>query len=127
MRLLEIHLEVASVERALEFYARLFPHARQVGWDDRSAVALVFDDGAALGIWTRGKLGKYKGRAGEHTHYAFQVTLDELEIYRLRLTQLGVEFIDHAWTPPHKSIYFFDPDGHQGEFMTKDWNDIASE
>ncbi len=91
-------------------------------WDDRSAVAFVFDSGTTLGIWKSGKVGLNGGRAGQHVHYAVQIELDELEIYRSRLLALGCEVIEHDWKPPHKSLYFFDPDGHQGELMTTDWH-----
>ena len=122
MRLVEFHLEVEDIARSLDFYFRLFPEARQVGWDQRTSVALVFPDGYAIGLWTVGKTGLHGSRAGKHVHYALQVTLDELEIYRNRLVAMGVDVIEHAWDPVNKSIYFFDPDHHQGEFMTKDWS-----
>lgn len=121
MRLIELHLEVGDIARSLAFYTRLFPQARMVGWDRQTAVALVFDDGSAIGLWTRGKVGLKGSRAGEHVHYAVQTTIDELEVFRTRLKEMGVEVFDHSWDPPHMSIYFFDPDGHQGEFITKDW------
>jgi len=121
LRLLELHLEVSDLDRSLTFYSQLFPEARVVGWDKKTAAALVFDDGSAIGLWIAGKVGLKGSRAGDHVHYAVHVTHDELEVMRTRLQAMDVEVFDHAWDPPHKSIYYFDPDGHQGEFITKDW------
>jgi hypothetical protein len=29
--------------------------------------------------------------------------------------------LEYVWPSGHRSVYFFDYDGHQGEFMTTDW------
>ena len=127
MRLLEVHLESADLDRSISFYATLFPKARISKWDDRSAVAFVFDSGTTLGIWKAGKVGLHGSRAGQHVHYAVQIELDELEIFRQRLLKLGCEVVEHNWQTPHKSLYLFDPDGHQGELMTVDWHGLLEE
>ncbi len=124
VRLLEVHLESADLDRSISFYSTLFPEARVTHWDDRSAAALVFDSGTTLGLWQKGKVGLKGGRAGEHVHFAVQIELAEIDMYRARLTKLDCEVIEHNWKPPHKSLYFFDPDGHQGELMTTDWIDF---
>ena len=121
MTFLDIHLEVADLERALEFYSRLIPHEKIVRWSDGSAAALVLPDGRAFGLWKKGKRGLHDGRGAEHLHFAFQIDPSEYDDYRRRLESQEVEIIEHTWDNGHRSLYFFDADGHQGEFMTCDW------
>lgn len=121
MRLLEIHLEVADLEKSLQLYAMLLSPARIKKWEDGSAVALVLSDGAAFGLWQKGKLGVHDGRGGEHVHFAFQIRPEEYDSYVSLIEAAGLKPLAHQWPKGHKSVYFFDPDGHQGEFMTADW------
>jgi len=121
MRLVETHIEVADVERAVEFYAALLPHRKVVRWSDGSAAAIVLEDGGAFGLWSIGKEGLHGGRGGEHQHFAFQIEPGEYDEYKVKLESLGVKPIEHEWNNGGRSIYFFDADGHQGEFMTTDW------
>lgn len=121
MRFLELHIEVADLARSEKFYSTLLPHAKVTRWEDGSAIAIILDDGAALGLWKVGKLGLYHGRGGEHVHFAFQIDRSEYDSYRTRMRSMGLEPIEHTWPSGDRSLYFFDPDGHQGEFMTKDW------
>ena len=72
----------------------------------------------------KGKQGLYDGRGAEHLHYAFQIDPDEYDDYLSRLKALGVEVIEHEWSNGHRSLYFFDHDGHQGELMTCDWLEL---
>ena len=126
MRFLEIHIEVADLESAEHFYATLLPHERIVRWDDGSAIAIILADGSAFGLWNKGKKGLFGGRGGKHLHFAFQITRSEVDFFKDRLVNLGVDVIEHTWPSGDLSLYFFDPDGHQGEFMTKDWLGRAS-
>jgi catechol 2,3-dioxygenase-like lactoylglutathione lyase family enzyme len=123
MRLLEIHIETDDLDRSLVFYRRLLPHKKLVRWPDGSAVALVLEDGGAFGIWERAKRGLYGGQAADHLHFALQIEPAEYDGLKARLEDLGVEPIEHVWESGQRSLYFFDPDGHQGEFMTVDWLD----
>lgn len=121
MRFLELHIEVADLARSERFYATLLPHAKVTRWEDGSAIAIILEDGAALGLWKVGKLGLHNGRGGEHVHFAFQIKRSEYDLYKERMLAMGIEPIEHTWPSGDRSLYFFDPDGHQGEFMTKDW------
>ena len=121
MRILEIHIEVSDIDASLEFYKKLLPYHKLTKWSDKKAYAFILDDGSAFGIWEKGKMGLHKGQAGEHVHYAFQISPDEYALYKLKLLTIPVEIIEHQWGDGHRSLYFFDPDNHQGEFMTKDW------
>ncbi len=126
MRMLEFHIEVADVEAALEFYQQLLPYEKITRWGDGSAVALVMPDGAAFGIWKKGKIGLFDGRGGAHLHFAFQIEPDEYEHYKQRLLDLGHSPEEHVWPSGQRSLYFFDDDGHQGEFMTCDWFGLSA-
>jgi catechol 2,3-dioxygenase-like lactoylglutathione lyase family enzyme len=121
MRFLEMHIETADLEKALEFYSRLIPHEKVVRWKDDSAAALVMPDGRAFGIWREGKRGIHDGRGAKHLHFAFQIDPAEYAEYKARLEASGTEVLEHDWPNGHKSMYFFDADGHQGELMTCDW------
>lgn len=121
MRLLEVHIEVEDLDAALEFYSALLPHRKVVRFSDSQAYALVLDDGAAFGLWQKGKNGLHGGQGAAHLHFALQIAPDEYDSYLQRLRELGVKPIEHLWSDGHRSIYFFDRDGHQGEFMTRDW------
>ena len=105
----------------MEFYKKLLPHKKIIGSPDSDQVFLVFDNGSALGLWKKGAIGLHNGRGAEHLHFAFQIKPDEYIDYKNRLEALNVEVLEHSWSDGHRSLYFFDPDGHQGEFMTKDW------
>lgn len=122
MRLLEIHLECSDLKASIDFYTRLLPEARLL-WegDDDPQAFLVLPDGTALGLWRAGTRGVHKGLAGGHVHWALQVTPDELPQFAERLKSLGIEPLDWLWKDGGRSVYFFDRDGHQGEFMNKDW------
>ena len=121
MKILEIHLEVEDLERSFNLYSKLIPHKRVEYWEDKSAVAFVLENGTAFGLWKKGKRGIHNGQGGRNVHYAFQIESNELEQYKELLISLGLEPLEHDWNDGRKSIYFFDPDGHQGEFMTGDW------
>jgi catechol 2,3-dioxygenase-like lactoylglutathione lyase family enzyme len=122
MRLLEIHIEVADLEKSLQLYSKLITHKRVEQWDDKGAVALVLEDGSAFGLWKKGKLGIHNGRGGEHLHFAFQIMPDEYDHYVSLIKSLGLQPLHHVWPTGHKSVYFFDYDNNQGEFMTTDWS-----
>ncbi len=121
MRLLEAHIEVEDVEKSLELYKKLIPHNQFDSWDNGTAAALILDDGAAFGLWKKGKIGILGGQGGRHVHFAFQIKPEEYDHYVVKIKDAGLEPLEYDWGQGYKSVYFFDYDGHQGEFMTKDW------
>ena len=127
MRFLEMHIEVVDLEASLEFYRQLLPSVKEVRWTDGSAVALVLPDGTAFGIWKQGKKGIFDGTGAQQLHFALQIAPEEYDRCKQKLESLGVEPLEHDWGDGHRSLYFFDRDGHQGEFMTKDWLGRQSE
>lgn len=127
MRLLEVHIEVEDIQRSLDFYKSIIPHNKITDWKDRSAAAIILNDGTAFGLWQKGKRGLFDGRGGEHVHFAFQIKPDEYSEMIGKLTALKVDYKEHNWPNGQHSVYFFDPDGHQGEIMTCDWHDLSNE
>lgn len=121
MRLVESHIEVADVQKSLDLYAKLLPHNKILRWADGNAGALVFDDGSAFGCWKKGTRGIHNGQGGEHLHFAFQIKPEEYDHYVALIASCGLEPLEFVWETGHKSVYFFDYDGHQGEFITGDW------
>lgn len=119
--MIELHIEVANLNKSLDLYQQILPHKRIEFFEDKKAVVLVLNDGAAFGLWETGRTGIHNGRAASHLHFAFDIEADELEIYRTKLQKLGLEVFDHSWGENWNSIYFFDYDGHQGEFITGGW------
>jgi catechol 2,3-dioxygenase-like lactoylglutathione lyase family enzyme len=117
----EIHIEVEDLEKSLALYTKLLPHKDVTHWADGSAAAIIFEDGSAFGLWKKGKHGIHDGRGGKHVHYAFQIRPDEYQHYHDKIKKQGLVPLEHTWNDDAQSVYFFDYDGHQGEFMTKDW------
>lgn len=122
MRLLEIHLECMDLEESLAFYSKLLPHTR-VEWNGPTdpQAFLVLGDGTALGLWQTGTRGIHQGLAGAHVHWALQIDPGEIEMFTARVRALGATPLEWRWSDGSQSVYFFDKDGHQGEFMTRDW------
>ncbi len=121
MRMLEMHIGVRDLEAAVTFYAALLPHERIITDTDNKQKFLVLADGSAFGIWEAGYHGLHNGLPAAHLHFAFQIKPDEYDTYKAKLETLGVAVIEHKWSDGERSLYFFDADGHQGEFMTKGW------
>ena len=124
MRLIEIHLEVSNLETSFNFYRQLFPYKQIVQFKNKDAYVLILEDGSAFGIWLKGKVGLFGGKGGEHVHYAFNITTDEYPLYLAKLKKMQTEYFEHEWDNGAKSVYFFDADGHQGEFITCDWLEL---
>ena len=121
MRLAEIHIEVENLEKSLSLYKKLIPHKECLRWGDGKVAALVLKDGTAFGLWEKGHTGIHQGKGGAHTHFAFEIKPDEYEDYKAKIVDLGLKPLEHEWENRHKSLYFYDYDDHQGEFITTDW------
>ncbi len=122
MRMLEMHIGVSDINKSLAFYRQLLPHKRVIEDDENKQVFIVLEDGTAFGIWEAGYRGVLNGLPAKHLHFAFQIKPEEYDTFKQKLEDLGVEFLEHKWTDGERSLYFFDADGHQGEFMTKEWS-----
>ena len=125
VRLVETHIEVSDLEKSFALYSKLVPHTRIARWGDNDTghvAAFVLEGGEAFGLWQKGKRGIHGGRGGAHQHFAFQIKHEEYEHYYDLIRTQGLEPLEHVWERGAKSVYFFDYDGHQGEFITADWH-----
>jgi catechol 2,3-dioxygenase-like lactoylglutathione lyase family enzyme len=128
VQLLETHIEVSDLEKSVALYSALIPHTRVERWGDDEtgrAAALILEGGEAFGLWEEGKIGIHGGRAGKHLHFAFQIAPEEYDRYVALIRAEGLEPLEHVWERGAKSVYFFDDDGHQGEFITANWHDLS--
>lgn len=121
MRLLEVHIGVSDVDRSVRLYERLLDYKKTIRWDNDRVAALILKDGTSFGIWPKDKLGIHDGRAGTHVHFAFQIAPSEYQQCKAKIESAGLEPLEYQWPSGHRSLYFFDYDGHQAEFMTVDW------
>ena len=124
MKLIETHIEVEDVEKSLLLYKKLIPHKKILQWADGKVAALVFDDGSAFGLWTKGHKGIHDGKGGTNVHFAFKIDENEYKDYKDKIIKAGLEALEYEWESGYKSVYFFDYDGHQGEFITGNWIEL---
>ncbi|MBS1700977.1 MAG: VOC family protein [Armatimonadetes bacterium] len=122
MRILESVLYAEDLVAAREFYVGLLG-LEEVSFDADRDLFLRVGDGMLIlfkasrtvihdsGVPPHGTTG-----AG---HLAFAATPEEIEIWRARLEENGVEIIQSIdWKNGAKSIYFRDPAGNVLEFAT---------
>lgn len=121
MRISEFHLEVKDVEKSKDLYKRLIPHKKIIRWANNDVTAFVLENGTAFGLWKEGLKGIHGGQGGTHTHFAFEIAPSEYKEYKNKILDAGLEAKEYTWDTGHKSVYFMDFDGHQGEFITTDW------
>jgi catechol 2,3-dioxygenase-like lactoylglutathione lyase family enzyme len=121
--LFETHLNVANLERSMEFYGNLL--GLQLGTrDDTRRLAIYWIGGRGhsfLGLWEKPQNEIFR------QHFAFEVDVARLHDAILALSHQRIQvrnFFDEptdvpsvfAWMPA-ASVYFDDPDGHLLEFL----------
>ena len=124
-RLYETHVNVADLERSMQFYSETLE--LELGTLEQTRrIAFYF-----IGGWNASMLGLWEKPKDKilPQHFAFEVSLDRLEFVAERLRGRGVELTDFfgriaavpgvfGWMPA-ASYYFYDPDGHQLEVLAK--------
>lgn len=123
--LFETHLNVASLERSMQFYEEVLGLQRgTVDADRRLAIYWIGGWGRAfLGLWEKPPALIVR------QHFAFEVELRHLDEATRALAQHGIEVRDFfgvrtavptvfGWIPA-ASVYFSDPDGHELEFLAR--------
>ena len=96
-------------------------------WGGSPWLMMIFGtrDGQQLALVAFGGDTKEKQKEGDERHYAFAVkSEDELEAWRARLTEAGVEAHDEDHGTQH-SLYFTDPNGITLEITTPPTPEIA--
>lgn len=123
---LETALYVADVERSANFYQNLFGFETLHADNGFCALAvagrhvlLLFEKGSASrpSITPGGVIPSHDG-SGE-LHLAFSIATADLEAWRRRLFNSGIEIESEvAWPRSGHSLYFRDPDEHLVELVT---------
>jgi catechol 2,3-dioxygenase-like lactoylglutathione lyase family enzyme len=123
---LETALYVGDVDRAAEFYHRvfgfelLFKSERGAGLSvvGRQVLLLFRKGGTTEAIVTeRGEIPPHDGDG--NLHVAFAIPADSLEAWEKRLTAEGVEVeARYNWERGGRSLYFRDLDAHVIELVT---------
>jgi catechol-2,3-dioxygenase len=121
IRISELVLESADLERSLGFYRAVlgFTVYRQSG--DRAW--LLAGPRTRLGLWAPALgPGIANGRGGSHVHFAFHVDESQLDsiVARLEDHGLDVEVHDFQDESRGRAAYVSDPDGNVVEFWTLD-------
>ena len=134
-RIVETCLYVADVDRAAEWYSRvfgfptIFPQEKrlrvlQVAQDQ---VLLLFKDKATLQPITMpgGVIPPHDGSGP--AHIAFAMRTEEAEQWEKHLATHNIAIESRVrWGDNDKSLYFRDPDGHAVELISGDhWQKIA--
>jgi catechol 2,3-dioxygenase-like lactoylglutathione lyase family enzyme len=123
---LETALYVDDVQRAAEFYQRIFGF-EVLGSDERLAalgvagrqVLLLFKKGASLKPipTTGGVLPPHDGAGTDHL--AFSISREEFAAWQKFLAERGIAIESVVnWERGGRSLYFRDPDGHVVELAT---------
>ncbi len=119
MYLEHVNLTVASVERSVDFYCRMFGfHVRWRGkTSDGQEAAHVGDERCYLALFEAVKPGRADADydAVGLNHFGFVV--DSLDAAKRRLRELGVEPHHEADYEPGQRLYFMDPDGIEVELV----------
>ena len=123
----ETHLSVADRHKAVEFYQRVagLELAGEVPERDISFLWVGGHKRSMLGLWGPGATNAPISRG--RFHFAFEVTLEQMETAAARLKELNIQPLDFEGRPtdepdviawvPNVSLYFKDLDGHSIEFL----------
>jgi catechol 2,3-dioxygenase-like lactoylglutathione lyase family enzyme len=124
--LLETSLYARDLERTATFYRDLFglktlvDSPRLVAFDVAArSVLLVFQAGSTEGdvVDARGTIPGHDGRG--RPHLALSITSGDLEAWRQRLAERGVEVVgEYRWPRGGTSLYIRDPDEALVELAT---------
>lgn len=124
--ILESALYVDDLDRSVEFYGRVFGFKSMI--HDRRLCAMSVAGRQVFLLFKKGASkddghipgGMIPGHDGDGTfHVAFSVAADELDTWKRRLDELGIEIESTVqWERGGTSLYFRDPDRHVIELVT---------
>ena len=127
--IIETALYVEDLQESVEFYHRVFDFATLHASERLTALRVA--PGQVLLIMKRGESAEPSvmsfgvippSDAAGPQHVAFGIRPEQLEEWRDRLQQCGIEVESSVnWPEGGQSLYFRDPDGHCIEVKTSDW------
>jgi catechol 2,3-dioxygenase-like lactoylglutathione lyase family enzyme len=116
-RMEHVHLSVADVSRSVDFYRRAFGF--DVRWEESGPdgrCAHVGTDRFYVALSEDGALAAAGGTEGASIlHFAF--TTEDLEAFRRRLAERGIEAGELYRRKEGDAVYIYDPDGHEIEVV----------
>jgi catechol-2,3-dioxygenase len=123
----ELVLEVADLEAAEEFYARVLGFPVVERWAARKAFWVMAGTGTRIGLWTP-QVGIAGGRGGSHVHFAMHVQAEDFPSIVRRLEGHGMQVhVEHFDAGRGDAAYVTDPDGNVVEFWTWDVSEHLTE
>ena len=114
-----VNLTVSNLTRSIEFYRRLF------GWDIRwqgtttggSPAAHIGDDRNYLALFEATKPNRWAIDYDAVGFNHFGVVVDDIDVMKQRLDELGAEHGLEQDYEPGRRVYFTDPDGIEVELV----------
>lgn len=126
--ILESALYVADLQRAAEFYRRLFAFPtlleseRLIALDvaGKNVLLLFPEGGTTASVPVPGGVGMIPPHGGSSNgHFAFAITAEDVDAWQSHLESEGVAVESVArWPGGATSIYFRDPDGNLAELIS---------
>lgn len=117
-RIEHVHLTVRSVERSVAFYRDVFGF--QIRWDNQDPTercAHVGTDTFYIALSEKPDLKPSQETPGRARIYHFGSTTEDLEAFKVRLTNVGVDPGEEYPRKEGTAIYLQDPDGHEIEVV----------
>jgi catechol 2,3-dioxygenase-like lactoylglutathione lyase family enzyme len=114
-----VNLTVSDLQRSIDFYRRLF------GWDvrwqgatrDGTPAAHIGDERYYVAMFEAPQPGKWSDDYTAVGLNHFGLVVDDLEVMKQRLSELGAAHGDEQDYEPGRRIYFTDPDGIEVELV----------
>jgi catechol 2,3-dioxygenase-like lactoylglutathione lyase family enzyme len=122
MKILETILYAENMEAAYDFYTRILG-LEEIAYNPERSIFLKCDNGVLIVFKASKTMIPDAGVPPHGTtgigHMAFAATDAELEVWKIKLPELGVPIVQEiVWQNGAISIYFRDPGGNVLEFAT---------
>ena len=119
MRLEHVNLTVSDVDRSVAFYSDLLDfHVRWKGELSSGAPAAhVGNDDTYLALFESREEGAFRDLYATPGYNHMGFVVDDIDERVERLTKLGAKFSEVYEDEGRRSVYLYDPDGHEVELV----------